>query len=118
MDITGFLWKYTAQKWHECYNSKEADHFQKWAGNLSSLPHMQDFLALRELKTQGKLPDNSVFVPGHSGDMLAGSHIPSYYLDNSRSYDSETFLVDSLKKHYNLWKWPQGLSLNISLKKK
>ncbi len=106
----GYNWlfvEYTARKWYECYNSKEADYFQIWAGNLSSLPHMQDFLALRELKSQGKLPDNSVFVPGHSGDMLAGSHIPRDYLDNSKKYDSETFLVDSLKKHYNLWKWPQ-----------
>jgi asparagine synthase (glutamine-hydrolysing) len=111
-EALGYDWlfvKYTAQKWHECYNSKEADYFQKWAGNLSSLPHLQDFLALRELKTLGKLPDSSAFVPGHSGDMLAGSHIPHYYLDNSRSYDSETFLVDSLKKNYNLWKWPSEL---------
>ena len=111
-EALGYDWlfvKYTAQKWHECYNSKETDYFQKWAGNLSSLPHLQDFLALRELKTKGKLPDSSAFVPGHSGDMLAGSHIPHYYLDNSRSYDSETFLVDSLKKNYNLWKWPSEL---------
>ena len=105
----GYDWlfvEYTDQKWYECYNSEEADYFQMWAGNLSSLPHMQDFLALRELKSQGQIPDNSVFVPGHSGDMLAGSHIPGYYLDNSKKYDSETFLADSLKKHYNLWKWP------------
>ena len=89
-EALGYKWlfvEYTARKWHECYNSKEADQFQILAGNLSSLPHMQDFLALRELKNQGKLPDNSVFVPGHSGDMLAGSHIPRYYLDNSRKYD-------------------------------
>jgi asparagine synthase (glutamine-hydrolysing) len=120
-EALGYEWvfvKYTAKKWHECYNSKEADNFQIWAGNLSSLPHMQDFLALRELKSQGKLPDNSVFVPGHSGDMLAGSHIPRYYLDSSKKYNSETFLIDSLKKHYNLWKWPQGFELENAFKEK
>jgi asparagine synthase (glutamine-hydrolysing) len=67
---------------------------------------MQDFLAVRELTDQGKLPINSVFVPGHTADVLSGSHIPSYYLDNSKEYNSETFLVDSLKLHYILWKWP------------
>jgi asparagine synthase (glutamine-hydrolysing) len=117
----GYNWlfvEYTARKWYEFYNSKEADHFQIWAGNLSSLPHLQDFLALKELKIQGKLPDNSVFVPGHSGDMLAGSHIPRYYLDNSKNYNSETFLADSLKKHYNLWKWPQESELEHLFKEK
>jgi asparagine synthase (glutamine-hydrolysing) len=117
----GYDWlfvKYTTSKWHECYNSEEANSFQLWAGNLTSLPHMQDFLALRELKNQGKLPENSVFVPGHSGDMLAGSHIPHYYLDASRNYDLETFLVDSLKKHYILWKWPSEYEFEHTFREK
>ena len=120
-EALGYDWvfvKYTAQMWHECCNSKEADYFQTWAGNLSSLPHMQDFLAVRELKNQGKLPDNSVFVPGHTGDMLSGGHIPRYYLDNSKKYNSETFLLDSLKKYYNLWKWPHGFELENIFKEK
>ncbi|MHB8102661.1 MAG: asparagine synthase C-terminal domain-containing protein [Methanosarcina sp.] len=111
-EALGYDWlfvEYTAQKWHECYNSKEADCYRTFAGNLSSLPHMQDFLTVKTLKSQGKIPDNSVFVPGHTADMLAGSHIPSYYLDNSTKYDSDTFSVDSLKLHYNLWKWPYEL---------
>jgi len=117
----GYDWlfvEYTAWQWHECYHSKEADSFRILAGNLASLPHMQDFLAVRELKSQGKIPENSVFVPGHTGDMLAGSHIPHYYLDNSRNYDSETFLVDSLKRHYNLWKWPSEYELEHTFKEK
>jgi len=120
-EALGYKWlfvEYTARKWYECYNSKEADQFQNMAGNLSSLPHMQDFLALRELKIQGKLSDNSVFVPGHSGDMLAGSHIPRNYLDNSRKYDLAVLLDDSLRKHYNLWKWPQGSELEHIFKEK
>jgi asparagine synthase (glutamine-hydrolysing) len=113
-ELLGYQWvfvNYTNRKWHKCYNSKEADYFKIWAGNLSSLPHMQDFLALKELKSRGKLPDNSVFVPGHTGDVIAGSHIPRYYLNNSIKYNSENFLVDSLKQHYNLWKWPHESNL-------
>ncbi len=117
----GYEWffvKYTAQKCHECYNSKEGNYFQKWAGNLSSLPHLQDFLALKELKNQGKIPDNSVFAPGHTGDVLSGSHIPKSYIENSRKYDLETFLTDSLKIHYNLWKLPYNYELEPIFKEK
>ena len=120
-EALGYDWvfvEYTAKKWHDCYSSKEADYFQTWAGNLSSLPHMQDFLAVKELKDQGKLPDNSVFAPGHTADMLSGGHIPRYYLDNSKKYNSETFLTDSLKKHYNLWKWPHEFELEHIFKEK
>ncbi len=117
----GYDWlfvKYTASKWHECYNSEEADLFRIFAGNLASLPHMQDFLAVKELKTQGKLPENAVFIPGHTGDMLAGSHIPHYYFDVSRNYNSETYLADSLKRHYILWKWPSEYEFEHAFKEK
>ncbi|KKH50071.1 hypothetical protein EO95_05910 [Methanosarcina sp. 1.H.T.1A.1] len=120
-EALGYEWlfvEYTAKKWRECYNSKEADLFRIWAGNLSSLPHMQDFPAVRELKVQGKIPENSVFVPGHSGDMLAGSHIPPYCLDNSADFNSEAYLAASLKKHYNLWKWPYDQELENIFKQR
>jgi asparagine synthase (glutamine-hydrolysing) len=120
-EALGYDWlfvEYTAQEWYECYNSKEAECYKLFAGNLSSLPHMQDFLAVRELKDQGKLPDNSVFVPGHAADMLSGSHIPRYYLDNSMKYNSETFLVNSFEKNYNLWKWPHESKLEHIFKEK
>ena len=120
-EALGYEWlfvEYTAKKWRECYNSKEADLFRIWAGNLSSLPHMQDFPAVKELKVQGKIPENSVFVPGHSGDMLAGSHIPPYCLDNSVDFTSEAYLAASLKKHYNLWKWPYEQELENIFKQR
>jgi asparagine synthase (glutamine-hydrolysing) len=110
-EALGYEWLFvesTAKKWYECYNSKEADLFRTWAGNLSSLPHMQDFLTVKELKIHGKIPENSVFVPGHTGDMLSGGHIPENCLENSTNFDSEAYLKASLKKHYNLWKWPYG----------
>ena len=107
-EALGYEWIFvesTARKWREYYNSKEADLFRIWAGNLSSLPHMQDFPTVKELKIQGKIPENSVFVPGHTG---YGCDIPEYCLDNSTSFDSEAYLAASLKKHYILWGWPCG----------
>jgi asparagine synthase (glutamine-hydrolysing) len=103
-EALGYEWIFiesTAEKWHDYYNSKEADLFRIWAANLSSLPHMQDFPTVKELKTQGKIPENSVFVPGHTG---YGTHIP-----DSASFDLEAYLAASLKKHYNLWPYGQEL---------
>ncbi len=120
-EALGYEWIFvedTAKKWHEEYNSKEADLFRIWAGNLSSLPHMQDFPAVKELKIQGKIPENSVFIPGHTGDMLSGGHIPEYCLNNSMSFDSEAYLAASLKKHYNLWKWPYGQEIESIFKER
>jgi len=103
-EALGYEWVFvesTEKKWHDYYNSKEADLFRILAGNLSSLPHMQDFPAVKELKIQGKIPENSVFVPGHTG---YGTHIP-----DSTNFDSEAYLTASLKKHYNLWPYGQRL---------
>jgi asparagine synthase (glutamine-hydrolysing) len=117
-EALGYEWlfvEYTTKKWREYYNSKEADLFRIWAGNLSSLPHMQDFPAVKELKIQGKIPENSVFVPGHTG---YGCDIPEYCLDNSTSFDSEAYLAASLKKHYNLWGCPYGQELEKIFKQR
>ena len=40
------------------------------------LAHIQDWPAVQALVAQGRLAPDAVFVPGHSGDFLAGSHIP------------------------------------------
>lgn len=101
-EALGYEWIFvesTAKKWRENYNSKEADLFRIWAANLTSLPHMQDFPTVKELKLQGKIPENSVFVPGHTG---YGTYIP-----DSASFDLEAYLEASLKKHYNLWPYGQ-----------
>jgi asparagine synthase (glutamine-hydrolysing) len=117
-EALGYEWIFvesTAKKWREYYNSKEVDLFRIWAGNLSSLPHIQDFPTVKELKIQGKIPENSVFVPGHTG---YGCDIPEYCLDNSTSLDSEAYLAACLKKHYNLWGWPCGQELEKIFKQK
>jgi len=106
-EALGYQWyfvEYTKEKLYDCYHSDEMQHYRKYGGDLVSLPHTQDFLAVKELKEEGKIHEIAIFVPGHSGDMLAGSWIPKDY-DKSQVYTFEKFLGESLKKHYNLWKW-------------
>ncbi len=109
----GYEWhfiEYTNKKWYECYHSTEMKCYERYSSNLVSSPHKQDFLAIKELKEKGDLPGNSVFIPGHSGDMIAGSHIPVNYND-FQNYNFELFLNDNLKKHYLLWNWDNNEKL-------
>ena len=54
---------------------KYFNDYYPYASNLSSMFYMQDYFAVRYLKQNNIIPDNSVFIPGFSGDMLAGSHL-------------------------------------------
>ena len=106
-EALGYEWhfvEYTEEKLYNCYHSKETEYFLKYASNLVSLPHLQDFLAVKKLKSESKIPENAVFVPGHTGDMISGGHIPLDY-EQSQTYNYDKFFRDNLKKHYNLWKW-------------
>ena len=102
----GYTWyfvEYTGKRWYDCYHSDEMRAYERYAGNLTSLPHIQDFLAVKILKEEGKIPDNAVFVPGHSGDMLAGSWIPNDI--ENLPHTADYCLTHCLQKHYSLWRW-------------
>ena len=109
-EALGYQWhfvEYTNEKWYACAHTDDMKAYYSYAGNLVSIPHIQDILAVKELKEEGNIPENAVFVPGHSGDMLAGSWIPQDY-DKPQAYTFGTFLEESLKKHYSLWKWNEA----------
>ncbi|MDD4255234.1 MAG: asparagine synthetase B family protein [Methanofollis sp.] len=103
----GYDWhyvEYTKEKVRACYRGDALKEYLRYGGNLSSLPHTQDYLAVCEMREEGVVPPGAVFVPGHSGDMLAGSHIPREY-GRPQRYTLEKFLADTLAKHYSLWAW-------------
>ncbi len=47
----------------------------RYAGNLVSMPFLQEYFAVKFLKENDLLPDDSIFLPGHLGDNLGGSFI-------------------------------------------
>lgn len=102
-EMVGYRWffvEYTKEKLYNWYNSDEMREYFDYAGNLTSLPHIQDYFAINELKTLELIPSNSVFVPGHSGDMLAGSWIPNESLSNF--INANMFIEHTLNRHYSL----------------
>jgi asparagine synthase (glutamine-hydrolysing) len=54
-------------------------NYEYFAGNYCSLPHVQDFLAVKFLKESNLISDNAIFMPGIAGDVYAGSQIPNGY---------------------------------------
>lgn len=106
----GFRWEfvpYSAERWRAWAATDQFAAYFHDAGNLTSVPHIQDWPAVLELQRDGRVPPDSVFVPGHSGDFLAGSHIPKSFAGRSRVTRRE--LLDSLlSAHYSLWDWPGG----------
>jgi len=45
-----------------------------YSGNLSSMPYLQEYFAVKSLKEKNLIPEGSVFLPGHTGDYIAGSY--------------------------------------------
>lgn len=102
--------QYTRKLWNSLRKDDCFIEYIKNAGNFRSLPHVQDFLAVKIMKESGILPDNAVFVPGHSGDLIAGSHITEEFLCGSLT--PEEFLNTIYRKFY------PGKELSGGLKKK
>ncbi|UXD87954.1 asparagine synthase family protein [Thalassolituus hydrocarboniclasticus] len=95
----GLKWhfiEYDSDLWSNAWNTEERIQYQKWASGWSSLPHMQDWLAVKILKNSNIVAQDCIFVPGHSGDFVAGSHIPEVAFIRKN-----LTLVDSCRLTYN-----------------
>ena len=63
-----------------------------FASNYTSLPAKHEFSVVKELKQKNLIPENSVFIPGFSGDMLGGSLLPHSYFfgEDEKRHTMET----------------------------
>lgn len=106
-DYLGYKWifiPYTRKNQYSMYNSSKRKEYSFFADGLTSLPHIQDFYAVYEMKEKRLVPEDSVFIPGHAADFIEGSHIPPWFLDKGEISKEE--LIQSIyDKHYSLWDW-------------
>lgn len=100
------------EKWKKLIESSLVEEYLRYGGNLGMIAHLQDFFAVYELKTRRLVPPGSVFVPGHTGDLLAGNHFPEtvdrhslaryiydkYFVINILSRRDKRQVMDSLQK--------------------
>lgn len=103
----GYKWifvPYTNELWQKWYDTDQWKSYAEFANNFTSCPHLQDWPAVMELKEKEYIPEDSIFVPGHAGDFIAGSHIPSYY-STVDVVNQKNLMSDMLSYHYNLFNW-------------
>jgi asparagine synthase (glutamine-hydrolysing) len=68
-DAAGYRWhfiEYTEEKWHQLHQNSTIDKYFDYSFNGVSTPHLQDLLAVYELKQNNIISDKAVFLPGHS----------------------------------------------------
>src|SRR5690606_38579462 len=73
----GYKWIFIPYSKKEIRNLRKNEQFNSyliWAGGAST-PHIQDFLAVKRLIDENKIPEEAVFVPGHTGDLVSGGQI-------------------------------------------
>jgi asparagine synthase (glutamine-hydrolysing) len=96
-------------KWHFIeYNSKltkgyiKTKIFEKYAhfaGKHSSMPYLQEYFAVKYLKENHLIDENSIFIPGFAGDFLGGSQFIKVIPENLKP----TEIIDLIfKKKYAL----------------
>lgn len=58
--------------------------YHNYAGNHTSMPYLQEYFGVKYLKDNKLIPANSIFLPGHTGDYLAGSYLEKTIRLNDR----------------------------------
>lgn len=84
------------EEWYSTYRTEDRLSVDKkfW---LSSVPVLREWKAVRQLRSRGELSENSVVIPGHSGDMIAGSHLS----DISEMGNTQSDIVAAIiQKHH------------------
>lgn len=97
----GFSWifvEYTKNLWRKEWATPEAKTYRKMASGHVSLPHIQDWLAVKNLVNEKLVNENAIFVPGHSGDFVAGSHIPKIVFEKQQ-HTFESVISVLIKDH-------------------
>ncbi|MBM4147869.1 MAG: hypothetical protein FJ224_02330 [Lentisphaerae bacterium] len=108
----GYPWHfvhYTWRKWRRWRDCGELRRFMEFSGNLCSRPHYLDLGALFEMKEEGVLHEDDLLVSGHSGDFLAGSHIPPVLAAGGGTCP-DRIAATVLRKHYIQWAWGRETS--------
>ncbi|MCQ2350843.1 MAG: asparagine synthase C-terminal domain-containing protein [Paludibacteraceae bacterium] len=72
----------------ELFSTSEFRQYSSFTGGLTNFLWLYEFFAIKKLKSLGVLEDGAVFIPGHSGDFLAGSQLYKSRLTDSSSSQS------------------------------
>lgn len=103
---------YDGPLWQYCRENASVSAYGRYACKSCSKPHRQDFPAVLQLINNGNVdPSKTVFFPGHSGDMIGGSHLPQGF----RKLEVRPQLLVQQIWNHNFRIWPIRPSFRRSL---
>ncbi len=77
-------------------------NYMNFSDNFSSVPFIQDLPALFFYKKKYKIPSDTLFINGNTGDFISGGHIPKELFNNNKLTKGN--LIESfINKHFSLW---------------
>jgi asparagine synthase (glutamine-hydrolysing) len=104
-DALGLRWhfvEYSEDLWREASQMPELRDYQMRSSSWTSVSHFQDWLAVKIMKEQeGVLSHDCIFAPGHTGDFVAGGHIPVEAF-TGKAFSTATVAKVLFADHYNL----------------
>jgi len=96
--------EYSRDRWAEWLSSERMRDYWAYASRGTSLPCFQDFPAVEALVAEGYGGGSPlVFLPGHMGDVPAGSHVPTELLGRPADGGGDPVARSIVEHHYNLW---------------
>ncbi len=81
-------------------NTIEFHDYMHFSSHLSSMFYLQEYFAVRYLKNNKLVPEDSIFIPGHSGDLIGGSQLVKVIDKNLNVNNIVTFFINK-KSIYN-----------------
>lgn len=93
--------EYSEEMWKSLYLKDQFKDYIHFAEKLVSVVHIQDWPAIMKLRKSGIITDDTIIVPGHSADFVAGSHIPKELL-KLKMFEHQEILGAIWKDHYVL----------------
>ncbi len=56
-------------------NAESFENYYRYVGGLTNFCWLAEYVAVKFLEEKGLITKDAIFVPGHSGDMIGGSHL-------------------------------------------
>jgi len=102
----GYKWlyiPYSRGTWREIARSVEWKEFLRRAGNLTSIPNVDDFPALEALSARSDMDKETVIIPGHTGDFISGGHLRYIFSEKRAALSKDAVIESIMKKHFSFW---------------
>jgi asparagine synthase (glutamine-hydrolysing) len=75
---------YTEEMIRDYLDEPDFKGYLNFTSNRTSMFFMQEYFAMRQLSRNKMVPEDSVFIPGHSGDFFGGSQLIKHGLHEGR----------------------------------